>query len=421
MEAFPIWFRIVSPILFITESICGICLNLTVITSGAKRPRGSNFTILLSRVDLIMSVVVIPLTLLTVLLPPDTSFILCVIRESAMTAGTVATFATLICVSLDRYYTIVLPPNALLQSRIIKVFHILVWVFAAIGVCLPFFSLLRLPFQDARIVLSCRDHLVHLDPNNMYEFYSLLFYIMASASIIECYLAIINVARLRNQYSEQRARKGIKRGIKQNKESDFQVYICRKRTFRTIILSVMSICAVVLCWGPYIILSVVVVFTGTSPVLNILKTTACLLALSSVIWNPLLYSFLPKESGRVNTIRHTPNYKRPATTCAKSETDNEAALEQRTKPMTLLSPPIWVSPMPSASSSSTLFPSSSSFPTSSSSLKPQGSASPMPSTSTELSFMNTSSSFQEVEIHKTDCTTVSYIAVQEYRHKSTEI
>ena len=257
-----------------------------------------------------------------------------------MIFATVANMMTTICISLDRYYAIVLPPNTWLRGTQVKCLKGSIGVLSFIGLCFPSLSLSAEKLSTSKFddTLSCKQILSILSPSNIYEIYPLLFYIMGAVSIVECYVCIIRAAKKRaTLHSNLRKMKMAPNteGIGNSLE--------RKRLHRIIKISVFSISSVIICWGPYAVVSLIMKVGTNNKDVNMFYLTSQLIALTSVIWNPLLYSLSVKDTMKEKVFRGKIRLRVQGSATAATHTD--AKTVETTKPVEFKHNILQVSPL----------------------------------------------------------------------------
>ena len=286
MDELPTWIRIAAIVSLSFIAIAGIVLNAFVLLTKTQTMglRGNHFISTLSCCDLFTSVVTIPLTIASLIVSARERVLFCVMCEAAKMFTIVSTMGTITCVSVDRYNSIVVPMRRTLNSDVIKTLRIIVALLSAIGVALPFASIAHykngINFAN---VSSCRCLVYTIYDNNLYEFYAAIFYMLASVTIIECYVNIIKIVWK-------------KTAVNVVYSNDSMAKTKTQKRKKIIKLSVAIVSSVVFVWTPFMVLSLMRIFineTTTSQVLYILFNT---LAFTSVIWNPLLYTFVHSTS-----------------------------------------------------------------------------------------------------------------------------
>ncbi|KAK3108986.1 hypothetical protein FSP39_020310 [Pinctada imbricata] len=294
MERFPTWLTIVFTSLLVTESVVGVFLNLYcgLKRKTTKRAKGNRFTPMLTAADALTGCITIPLLVSALFTPADDSLRwLCMATEVALVTTTVGTMVIMTCTCLDRYSTIAQTKINFFTEKRINVFKCIVFVVSIIGFLLPVISTSILDENSlmqttVRTSRRCR----HRGPI-FFEFYVLLFYLVAFVTTIITYVQIMKV--ITRLSPPKVAPYDRERRVSQQK---------KKRTMR---VSLTTICSATFLWLPFIVTYVTRAFMVDSQSLDVAYMVSMIIAFSTIVWNPILNAIIQGRVGREEQRRRT--------------------------------------------------------------------------------------------------------------------
>lgn len=297
----PIWLKILAPIVLVLETILGICLNVSILLTpfSKKHLQGNFFVKDLAVTNLFVSAIIPPLLTVVILLPVF-RFHAFVIVEGLLCFTVVSNCVSVTCISIDRYMSIVKLENLNRKTRYPRT---VIWSLSLLGFALPFAAYTILDISDTQdcYIFKCR-HVLHvLKPYFLYELYFTLIFTVASITVIACYKYVYQVAIRRIK---------VKIHVTNTKNKEQHFGLSKLRRFRRV--TKITICIVVsflICWTPLIVVSWILVFESdnnqTSRVAHIITT---MVAMLSNILNPILYTFVrppayPKSKTKQKSLK----------------------------------------------------------------------------------------------------------------------
>ncbi|XP_053718106.1 G-protein coupled receptor 22-like [Synchiropus splendidus] len=350
---YPISFQVCLTVLLLLEIVLGLSSNLTVLVLYCMKQNlissvSNIITMNLHVVDVLVCVCCIPLTAVVVLLPlkAGTAMVSC-FHEACVSFASVATAATVLAITVDRYDISVRPANRVLTMGRAVALLGSIWA-------LSFFSFL-VPFIEVGFFISSGSDLVNqttvvmLTQTNEYYtelglYYHLLaqipiFFFTALVMLVTYYkiLQALNI-RIGTRFQHNLPKKkqkskntislstatqaestdasqtstgvraggnaplgmrasvsviiALRRAVKRHRERRER----QKRVFR---MSLLIISTFLLCWTPITVLNTVILSTGPSDLTVRLRLGFLVMAYGTTIFHPLLYAFTRQKFQKV--------------------------------------------------------------------------------------------------------------------------
>lgn len=282
----PIWLKIFATIVLVTETILGVCLNMSVLLTpiSKKHLHGNFFVKDLATANLFVSACIPPLITVVVLLPVF-KFHVFVIVEGLLCFSIVSNSASVTCISIDRYVSIVKLDK---MDRNILYPRTAIWFFSFLGLVLPLGAYSVLDSTDVQdcYLFKCRNILFVLKPYFLYEVYSTILFIVASFTVIPCYISVYNVAIKRIKIRMRLT----------NSNREILLGLLRLKRFQRVTkITACIIVSFLICWAPLIFLSWVPLFKSDRKTLAA-HVISIMIAMLSNIFNPILYTFVRPQT-----------------------------------------------------------------------------------------------------------------------------
>ncbi|KAM9823752.1 G-protein coupled receptor 22-like [Neosynchiropus ocellatus] len=350
---YPISFQVCLTVFLLLEIVLGLSSNLTVLVLYCMKQNlissvSNIITMNLHVVDVLVCVCCIPLTAVVVLLPlkAETAMVCC-FHEACVSFASVATAATVLAITVDRYDISVRPANRVLTMGRAVALLGSIWA-------LSFFSFL-VPFIEVGFFISSGSDLVNqttvvmlTHTNEYYTELGLYYHLLAQIPIffftalvmLVTYYKILQALNIRigtrfqhnlpkkkqkskNTISLSTGTQGestdgsqtstgvraggnaplgmrasvsviiaLRRAVKRHRERRER----QKRVFR---MSLLIISTFLLCWTPITVLNTVILSTGPSDLTVRLRLGFLVMAYGTTIFHPLLYAFTRQKFQKV--------------------------------------------------------------------------------------------------------------------------
>ncbi|XP_050390108.1 G-protein coupled receptor 22-like [Patella vulgata] len=292
-EEFGAVFVILVTIILVLEMVIGLIANLAVFIISRDNnkkhlTRGNSFNLNLHVVDSIICVTIAPLTLAYVVSTRFQTPLFCYVFEGSVSFTSTASSLTLFFICLDRYYAVMAPTEPHIISTRSRVFIFLIWIFATISFCSPFFGLKLEMFnsfnQANSSSVTCGEIIWRMEPHYIYEVIYVVTFLMTAFAMLMFYLSMSRVTRRRVAIKDALVKASLSFGVKMPPLRDTE----RK----TLKLSSAIVLAFWIFWGPHLIVSIVGMIVWDSLALDIARILCLLFALMTTIIHPLLYAFM---------------------------------------------------------------------------------------------------------------------------------
>ncbi|KAK2146239.1 hypothetical protein LSH36_623g03019 [Paralvinella palmiformis] len=288
-------FVIVLGLLLGFETIAGIVCNLTVLIvhrmnhGHAINSSGSAFLVNLSVVDLLISMVSIPMTAARIVMRLAVSPMFCIFHEATVSMATTSSALALMLVSLDRYLTIVRPFGRQMNHRNTPYFLAVTWALVGVGFALPVGALRA--GSDGAGSASCFVWIRSPGRRILYELYYVGVYVVANVVMITCYATIFRAAKRRINTRMSLLRVAV---IKLPGAPTVNIAGQKSRERRMTTMTLTIVLTFFVCWAPHATVSALVVVLDAG-YLEIVHLVCLALAYSTTFLHPLLYAFMRED------------------------------------------------------------------------------------------------------------------------------
>uniref|UniRef100_A0A8C4R0F0 G-protein coupled receptor 22 n=1 Tax=Eptatretus burgeri TaxID=7764 RepID=A0A8C4R0F0_EPTBU len=355
---FPLSLQVVLTALLTLELGLGLSSNLVVLAlycakSGLMSSVSNAVTVSLHILDVLICTACVPLTITLLLIPPGHALpLLCCSHEAGASFAGVATAASVLVVSLDRYDISVRPANRVLTPGRAAVTLAIVWSLSFLALLIPFIEInFSINIEEAEQEQWQNNTLLCLNRHaerGMY--YHLLvqvpFFAITTVVMLVTYSKILQALNIRigsrfsvtvpkrkNRRSKKSGQKrnhagmaltnastlrestlshssggqnnvvvgvrtsvsvimALKRAVKRHRERRER----QKRVFR---MSLIIISTFLVCWTPISVLNTVILCLGPSDMLVDIRLCFLVMAYGTTIFHPLLYAFTRQKFQKV--------------------------------------------------------------------------------------------------------------------------
>lgn len=250
------------------------------------------FLLSLTAADLFISVLVLPLAIISVVkgrwIFGD---LMCTINGFVFTWLVTVTILTVLIISFHRSIVVYCPFKRIINMRRAKILSGFVWLVSLIVPLPPLLGISHYEYSETRAFCRVRFVSKKGDPGNIYSLTTVTLFVMLPLVII----CVTNIALYRVSLRmlktdtaltwESAVKDGSPRRLSRTNKGEL-------KAFATVTL-VMGI--FVLCWAPQIVLTMVGVFTG-QPTSDPLQTLQALCVITNTACNPFIYIYANKEA-----------------------------------------------------------------------------------------------------------------------------
>lgn len=293
---YPEEFVIVVSLLFAGEIIVGTLLNLYVTVKWikdrhgrTKSKNGNNFIAALKVIDLIICVIVIPVSLATLIVDRRSNTVVCFLKEGFVVFASSGSCVGVLLISFDRYCAVVLPTRKVFTHERVRGCQICIVAVSIIGLILPSLCLLMGNFETgsalSKQALPCRHVIWVFQENYVYDVYYIVLFTVAVICVFLCYRSVLQVVRRR---LTMRTLHMTSTSTTSDKEA--RAFRFRRQEYKATRLAFAVVLTFLVCWGPHLILTIVQMTSPSSKVFDMIQTGCLVVAYLTPIIHPVIYS-----------------------------------------------------------------------------------------------------------------------------------
>jgi len=279
LRPFASWFQIFIVTMLMLEVILGCLANLSVIIVFFKRGRWNGvtavFMVNLAIVDILICVLMIPLSAAQVLQFPQISIALSIVHDSLLSGLRFASVATLVAISYERMESVTRPLR--IHVTDVKKFLFGIWTLTIPCSLLPIIALKSKYFSMDRI---CNAGL------QISQLGDLIIFLCLCLILFYNYHSVQNAAKNRAFNLPIIVFKGT---VVMPEVSSLSAQL-RNQKDKVVSLSRMIVSSVMLLWTPYLGLSFVKFFIGSTQAMEVASTILLMIAYSNHVLHPILYA-----------------------------------------------------------------------------------------------------------------------------------